>query len=76
MKDILDRFNGKRVETTFRCSGCGCWDGVLRRHYCRDELELFCDRCETWHGVTVTRDDVRAWSRSQLLPTLPSPEAA
>jgi hypothetical protein len=26
--------------------------------------------------MTETRDDVRAWSRSQLLPTLPSPEAA
>jgi hypothetical protein len=72
MKDILDRWNGRRIGTRIRCCGCGGYDGVLRRRFCRDELELFCDRCETWQGIIVTRNDVRAWSCQSALP---SPEA-
>jgi hypothetical protein len=61
MGDALEDWEGRRVETRLRCRTCDGYDGVLRHRYCKDELELFCDRREIWLGITVTRAEVRTW---------------
>jgi hypothetical protein len=54
---------GRRVESRrlYACVYCRGNTGVLRQHWCRDELELYCDRCERWTGQIITRDEVGAW---------------
>ena len=56
-QDLKDR----RVELPFRvCLYCDGYDGVLRRHHCKHELELYCDRCERWTGHRIAYSQVLA----------------
>jgi hypothetical protein len=51
----------RRVEATrMVCIHCGGYDGVLRQHWCKDELELYCDYCEKWTGERVRYSEVLA----------------
>jgi hypothetical protein len=53
------KLEGTRVETRLTaCTNCGARDGVLRRHHCKDELELYCDWCERWTGMRIRREDL------------------
>lgn len=63
MKDVLKRWVDRRIDTRARCWSCGSYDGVLRHRHCRDELELYCDHCETWRGIVVTREEAHEWSQ-------------
>jgi hypothetical protein len=58
--ELFKTFNGKRVGDV-HCYCCGGQTAVLRQRWCKDELELFCDRCETWAGRRITVADVEAW---------------
>jgi hypothetical protein len=52
---------GRRVEATrMVCLHCGGHDGVLRQHWCKDELELYCDYCEKWTGERVRYAEILA----------------
>jgi hypothetical protein len=58
-KELIDALDGSRVRTPEPCLICRSTEAVLRRRYVRTELELFCDRCETWLGVRVTAADLQ-----------------
>jgi len=57
---LLKTLEGKRVSGV-DCYCCGGHQAVLRQRWCKDELELFCDRCETWAGRCITTADVEKW---------------
>jgi hypothetical protein len=57
---LLKTLEGKRVSDV-HCYCCGGQTAVLRQRWCKDELELFCDRCETWSGQRITTADVEKW---------------
>jgi hypothetical protein len=59
---LLKTLEGRRVSDV-HCYCCGGQTAVLRQRWCKDELELFCDRCETWSGRRVTVADVEVWMR-------------
>jgi hypothetical protein len=62
LTDLWQALEGTRQETKFvACLYCGARDGVLLRHHCKDELELYCDWCERWTGYRITEAQVRAW---------------
>ena len=58
----LQALEGKRVERAFPCVYCLSRDAVLRRHWCVDELELYCDSCERWTGERITVADIATGS--------------
>jgi hypothetical protein len=64
---------GRRVGTVYlACVSCGGREGILRRHHCQDELELYCDWCEAWTGIRVTKAEVQAWNDGSLSRHVPS----
>ena len=73
LRKKLRTLEGRRVDSqyTYACVYCGAQDGVLRQHWCKDELELFCDRCERWTGERISIDDLARWMRSNtVLPVV------
>lgn len=63
-EQLLKTLEGKRVHDV-HCYCCGGDSAVLRQRYCKDELELFCDRCETWAGRCITIADAEIWIQRQ-----------
>jgi hypothetical protein len=62
LQDAWRELEGRRVTTRYMaCITCGGREGVLRRHHCKDELEIFCDYCEEWTGARVTKAQVQGW---------------
>jgi len=59
---LLKTLEGKRISGV-RCYCCGGDSAVLRQRWCKDELELFCDRCESWTGERITVADLETWMR-------------
>jgi hypothetical protein len=56
---VLRELEGRRIYSeTVVCLGCRGYDGVLRRHHCKDELELYCDWCEEWTGHRLDFDAI------------------
>lgn len=61
-EELWQELEGARVQThSTTCLYCGGHDGILRRHHCKHELELYCDWCERWTGFRVTLDQMRVW---------------
>jgi hypothetical protein len=69
-RSILRALEGKRVRGRFPCVHCLSPDFVLRRHWCVDEVELFCDSCERWSGDRISVADVT--DRTPTLATTPA----
>ena len=57
-KSMLRALEGKRVRGVYPCVYCRSYDFVLRRHWCVDEVELYCDSCERWSGDRVSIADL------------------
>jgi hypothetical protein len=63
-KTIWRELEGQRIYSqTTVCLGCRGRDGILRRHHCKNELELYCDWCEEWTGHRLDYNDVASWVR-------------
>jgi hypothetical protein len=62
LRELLMTLEGRRVEGE-QCYCCGSQEFVLRQRWCKDELEMFCDRCECWTGLRITTADVETWLR-------------
>ena len=61
---LLKTLEGRRISGHgVHCYCCGGQQAVLRQRWCKDELELFCDRCETWIGECITVADLETWMR-------------
>jgi len=69
VQKLFEALNGQRVESRYlyACVYCGAKDGVLRQHWCKDELELYCDRCERWTGDRLTCQDIVNWPVQTLI---------
>jgi hypothetical protein len=71
--EVWQALEGTRVGMQLTaCLRCGSRDGVLRRHHCKHELELYCDWCEEWTGHRISYAEVRAWvetMQSAMVPT-------
>jgi hypothetical protein len=61
----LRALEGRRVDRFFPCLRCGSQDGVLLQHCAVDELEIYCDTCESWSGTRLSEADVRQWRNKQ-----------
>jgi hypothetical protein len=60
--EIWRDLEGRRIELPFRvCLHCDSRDGVLLRHHCKHELEVYCDWCERFTGHRIAYDQVLAW---------------
>jgi hypothetical protein len=60
--EIWRDLEGRRIELPFRvCHRCDGRDGVLLRHHCKHELELYCDWCEAFTGHRISYVQVLAW---------------
>src|SRR5262249_12970862 len=61
-EQLLKTLEGRRVSGHgVHCYCCGGDSAVLRQRWCKDELELFCDSCETWMGRRVTTAHLGIW---------------
>jgi hypothetical protein len=60
LQKLLKTMAGRRVTGVY-CPCCHGDEAVLRQRWCKDELELFCDRCETWIGERITIADLGDW---------------
>jgi hypothetical protein len=68
-RSMLRALEGRRVRGRFPCVYCHSYDFVLRRHWCVDEVELYCDGCERWTGDRISIADVT--DRTPALATTP-----
>ena len=81
VEKLISTLDGTRVCMRTPCWICQSTEAVLRKRYVKTELELFCDRCETWRGTRITFADLQRNCRQPLValaahPNLISPQQA
>jgi hypothetical protein len=60
LETLFGTLEGRRV-SGIRCYCCDGDQAILRRRWCKDELQLFCDRCEVWSDRRITVADLEVW---------------
>ena len=66
LEALFRTLEGRRVSgPSVHCYCCDGDQAVLRQRWCKDELELFCDRCEVWTGRCITVADLEVWVRQK-----------